>query len=152
MASSKLRRLTDADILAQVPGAIASEKADRAAGLRAVSARYDKRTERVVLELSNGLALAFPASMVYGLEQATHAQRADLELDPAGAGVIWDALDSDISVPGLISSTFGRRDAAKVLGKAGGSSKSDAKSAAARTNGVKGGRPRKTSKERRSAR
>lgn len=53
-------RLTNAQIDAQIVAARARESEERAAGLRARSARYDPRYERVVLELSNGVALAIP--------------------------------------------------------------------------------------------
>jgi hypothetical protein len=96
-----------------------------------------------VLELSNGVAFAFPVKIVRGLEKASRAQRANLELSPSGSGVIWDALDADISVPGLLAETFRRAGVASVLGNAGGAAKSAAKSKASRANGAKGGRPRK---------
>ena len=59
----------------------------------------------------------------------------------AAEGPQSEALDADISVPGLIASTFGRNAAAVALGSAGGKATSLAKSAAARANGAKGGRP-----------
>ena len=40
-----------------------------------------------------------------------------------------------------------RREAARILGRAGGSVKSEKKAAAARENGKKGGRPRKNKEE-----
>ena len=110
--------------------------------MRAVAAHYDYATKRVVLELSNGTAFAFPAKIVRGLEKASRAQRAALALSPSGSGVIWDALDADISVPGILSATFRRAGLAMMLGRAGGEAKSKAKSKAARANGKKGGRPR----------
>ena len=139
------RRLTDAEIDAQIPIARAREAVASEAGLRAKTARYDVASERVVLELTNGIAFAFPAHLVRGLEQATPAQRAELTLSPSGNGVLWEALDADISVPGLLASTFGRGIAASTLGKAGGEARSAAKAKAAKANGAKGGRPRKTS-------
>ena len=134
-------RLTNAEIDAQISVARARESRARRAGLRAKSARYDAASERVILELTNGIALAFPARLVRGLTRATAIQRAELELSPSGSGVIWEALDADISVPALIASTFGRNAAAVALGSAGGKATSLAKSAAARANGAKGGRP-----------
>lgn len=142
------RRLSDAEIDAQIPAAKRREAAAYASGLRATAARYDKATERVVLELSNGVGFAFPVTTVRGLEHASHMQRAALELDPAGSGVIWNALDADISVPGLLAATFRRAGVASLLGTAGGAAKSEAKASAARANGAKGGRPRRVVVER----
>lgn len=147
MASTKhavgaRRRPTDAEIDAQIPAAREREQRDVAAGLRATSARYDEASGRVMLELSNGIALAFPAAMVRGLEHATAAQRAQLALTPSGAAVLWDALSADISVPGVIARWFGQEVAA-VMGKAGGKARTPAKAKASQANGAKGGRPRK---------
>lgn len=136
------RRLTEAQIDAQTSAARVRESRARATGLRAKSARYDDRSERVVLELTNGIALAFPVRLVRGLEHATRAQRAALTLSPSGSGVIWEELDADVSVPGVVASTFGRQLAASALGSAGGKSRSTAKAKAAKANGAKGGRPR----------
>jgi hypothetical protein len=137
-----VRRLTDAEIDAQIPAARAREAQAFTEGQRAISAWYDAQAERVVLELSNGLALAFPARIVRGLQNATAAQRAQLSLTPSGGGVMWAKLDTDISVPGLIAKSFGS-SIVKELGRSGGRSKSDVKAKASKTNGAKGGRPRK---------
>ncbi len=48
--------LSEADILAQIPGARAREAQARTHGLRATSARYDRTAERVVLEYCVDLA------------------------------------------------------------------------------------------------
>lgn len=133
--------LTDADIDAQAPAARARARAARSAGLRARAAHYDAATERVVLELTNGAAFAFPATLVRGLERASHAARARVELAPTGDGIWWDALGADVSVPGILAATFGAA-AASMLGAKGGSATSRAKRMAARANGKRGGRPR----------
>ena len=46
------RRLTDNEILAQIPATRVREKAVRAAGIRAKSVAYDARSRRFMLELS----------------------------------------------------------------------------------------------------
>src|SRR5215207_6633820 len=89
------RRLIGERLDAQITSARVRESGARAAGLRAKSARYDDRTERVVLELTNGIALAFPVRLVRGLKHATRAQRGALTLSPSGSGVIWEELDAD---------------------------------------------------------
>lgn len=145
------RRLTDAEIDAQIPAARARQRLAEKAGLRASSATYDAASGRIVVELTNGAALAFPAHVVRGLERSSAAQRAALEVSPGGSGIIWDSLDVDVSVPGLLASMFGR-EAASVLGTAGGRATSDAKREAARANGKKGGRPPKAKSRRAVAR
>jgi hypothetical protein len=111
---------------------------------RAASARYDARSGRVYVELTNGCGFAFPARRVQGLEAAGDDDLAQVEVLGLGLGLHWEGLDVDASVPGLLAGLFGtkswmdRQRAAKA-----GAARSAAKAAAARRNGAKGGRPRK---------
>jgi hypothetical protein len=134
-------RLTVAEIDADSAAARRRAKAARRAGLRARAAHYDATTGRVVLELTNGSAFAFPARLVRGLERASHAARARLSLAPTGDGVWWEEQDADISVAGILAAAFGNA-AATLLGTRGGAATTSAKREAARANGRKGGRPR----------
>jgi hypothetical protein len=61
-----------------------------------------------------------------------------------GESITLDDLDVDISVPGLLRDLVGMTSAAALLGRKGGSATSEAKAAAVRENGKRGGRPRKT--------
>lgn len=111
---------------------------------KAVRARYDRRVSRVVIALDNGLELAFPPRLAQGLEHATPAELANIEISPLGTGLHWPDLDADLYVPGLLAGVFGsKRWMAAQLGAAGGRARSAAKIAAVRENGRKGGRPRK---------
>jgi hypothetical protein len=58
-----------------------------------------------------------------------------------GYGLHWEALDVDLSIPGLIAGIFGTRS---YMARRAGQATSPAKAAAARANGAKGGRPRGT--------
>ena len=131
-------RPTEAEILAQLPAARAREKAEREAGLRATSARYDRATRRIVLELTNGFALGVPVNALRALRDATQAQLLEVELSAVGSAIRIPALDADYSVPGLILALTARE-----IGRRGGQVRSKAKSLAAKANGAKGGRPRK---------
>lgn len=138
------REPTDAEILAQIPAARARAREADATEPRARSARYDRRTGRVVVELTNGCALHFPASLTQGLAGASAAELQAVELYPGGIGLRWDALDVDLSVPGLVAGVFGGTAwTAAQLGRKGGRASSASKAAAVRKNGKKGGRPRK---------
>ncbi len=111
---------------------------------KAVRARYDRRVSRVVIALDNGLELAFPPRLAHGLEHATPAELANIEISPLGTGLHWPDLDADLYVPGLLAGVFGsKRWMAAQLGAAGGRARSAAKTAVMRENGRKGGRPRK---------
>jgi len=112
---------------------------------RASLARYDGITRRVVIDLINGCSYAFPVHFVQDLQNAGEEDLADIEVDGVGLNLHWPKLDVDLYVPALVSGIFGTRawmtrELARVAGKA----ISPAKSAAARANGAKGGRPRKT--------
>jgi len=137
------RRLTDAEILAQIPAARAREARERKQGLRATSAKYDRTTHRVVLELTNGYSFAFPVRAVRALDGVTPAQLAAIEVEPSGDALRWDRLDIDLSVPGLLFSAVGVEEKLRHLASLAGSSRSDAKAKAARANGRRGGRPKR---------
>lgn len=106
----------------------------------AASARYDAATKRLVVELKNGSTFMVPASLVQGLADATDDQRSDIEVWGEGYALRWEQLDLDFTVPGLISGVFGTK---RYMASLAGRATSPAKSAAARANGAKGGRPRK---------
>lgn len=111
---------------------------------RARAARYDRRTGRVHVDLTNGCTFAFPARNAQGLERASNSELAQVEILGLGLGLHWEQPEVDLSVPGLLAGLFGtkaymdRQRAARA-----GASTSAAKAAAARRNGEKGGRPRK---------
>lgn len=110
----------------------------------AVSAQYDPGAERVVVELSTGVQVAFPARLIEGFADASSAELGEIEISPTGLGLHWPKLDADAYVPALLQGVFGSRSwMAAKLGAAGGQARSGAKAAAARENGRKGGRPRK---------
>lgn len=108
---------------------------------RAASARYDASTGRVVVELTNGCVFAFPGTRAEGLQDATAEQLAEVEVLGQGYGLHWEALDVDLSLPGLMAGLFGTRS---FMARQAGRASSPAKAAAARANGAKGGRPRRT--------
>lgn len=118
-------------------------EAERSSGPLPASARYDERSGRIIVEFSNGSAFMVPARLLQGLENAAPEDIADVEL-LGETGLHWERLDVDFTIAGLMHGVFGTSkfmDAARR----GGQSRSDAKVAASRANGSKGGRPRKSS-------
>ena len=107
---------------------------------RAEAVRYDKRNSRIIIDLTNGCTFAFPPSVAQGLETATDEDLAAVEILGSGYGLHWEALDVDLSIPGLLAGLFGTTS---YMARKAGQTKSPAKAAAARENGRKGGRPRK---------
>ena len=104
------------------------------------AARYDAKTDRIIVDLLNGATFAFPPRLLEGLQDASPADIAEVEVIGSGYGLHWERLDLDYSVPGLMNGVFGT---AKWMAARAGRATSPAKAAAARANGAKGGRPRK---------
>jgi hypothetical protein len=149
-------RLLDAAYAAADAAAAASEP-------RAVSAHFDPQARRIVIELRNGCVFAFPVSRFPELAVGTAEQLAAVEVDPDGDGLSWLAPNFCVSVPGLIMEAIGGHElqqhwsaeweqridehAARLrieFATQGGKASSPAKAKAARENGKKGGRPRKS--------
>ena len=137
------KHVSDAELQAALER---GRQADRAEP-RALSARYDAASRRMVVELSNGCALAFPAEVAQGLRGADPAALARVELAAGGRALRWDALDVDLGVAPLVQGIFGTaawmREIRSEIGRVGGRASTPAKASAARENGRKGGRPRK---------
>ena len=110
----------------------------------AIAARYDRRTDRVVIDLSSRLTVSFKPEDAEGLDEAKPEQLAKIEISPTGLGLHFPKLDADLYLPALLEGFLGsRRWMAARLGKTGGQARSAAKAEAVRANGKLGGRPRK---------
>lgn len=115
-----------------------------AEGSLAHSARYDDARQELCITLLNGASVAIPARLIEGLRDAPADARRGVEVSGVGYGLHWPELDLDLSIPALLSGIFGtRRWLDESRARIAGRSRSPAKSAAARSNGTKGGRPRK---------
>lgn len=136
------KALTHAQILAQIPAARERARIAKAIEPRAKRARYSRVTGRLTVSLTNGAIFSFPARLAPGLENASHVELAEVEVSPSGEGLLWEDLDADLSVAGLLEAIIGTSRWMRVLGSSGGRSRSLAKARAARANGAKGGRPK----------
>jgi Protein of unknown function (DUF2442) len=113
--------------------------------VHAVSAKYDARKKLIHVALQNGASFSFPPHLAQGLQNASSAQLAKVEVSPMGTGLSWPLLDADLTVDGLLNGVFGSRAWMRAHAAKAGSVRSDAKATAARANGARGGRPRKAS-------
>ena len=110
---------------------------------KAVSARYDEHSGKVVVTLSSGLDVSFSPQNAQGLEAAKAEDLASIQISPSGFGLHFPKIDADLYVPALLEGVLGSvRWMAARMGALGGKSRSEAKAAASRENGKLGGRPR----------
>ncbi len=106
---------------------------------RADGAAYDPKHDLVLVILRGGFAFGLPPRAVEGLRGATAQELSQVRISPSGDGLHWDGLDVDVSLTGLMMRALNLREwAPRILGQI----RSEAKARAARTNGLKGGRPR----------
>lgn len=130
---------------AQLTAAEASGDELLNSAMRASAVSYDRPTARVVVNLVNGCIHAFPAQLVEDLNGAGDDELAQVEVDGVGFNLHWPRLDVDLYFPDLISGIFGTRAwMTRELARHAGQVKSPANAAAARVNGGRGGRPRKS--------
>lgn len=108
---------------------------------RASAVHYDAARGLVLVALRSGFAFAFPPDRVQGLVDRAAPELAAVRVSPGGDGLHWDELDVDVSLTGLMAEALNLREwAPRFMGQA----RSDAKARAARLNGLKGGRPRRS--------
>ncbi len=117
-------------------------KEEQERGYLARSARYNRRTKRLDIELLNGLAFCIPVDLLQGIAGQPVSVIESVEIQGAGYGLHWESLDADLSVPNLVAGCFGSPTWMAALARQGGLAKTAAKRRAARENGKKGGRPR----------
>ena len=111
---------------------------------RAVSAHYDRKTGRIVIDLSSKVTVSVSPGDLEGLEDARPSQLSGIEISPSGFGLHFPAVDADVYVPSLLEGVLGSNSwMAARLGQIGGRSRSRAKKTASRANGKLGGRPKK---------
>jgi hypothetical protein len=111
---------------------------------RVVEALYEDANDEVTIRFENGARMAFPRHLLEGLRDASIDQLREIGITGPGTGLYWPQLDVGHYVRGLMDGVFGTRRWMQQLGRKGGATKTAAKSAAARENGKKGGRPKKS--------
>jgi hypothetical protein len=111
-----------------------------------LDAHYDRASDAFRLVFRGGGSMTIPRRFIPVLEGRPASTLEPVLISPAGDALLWAAIDADVYVPGLVERAFGHRLFAAAAGQRGGRRRSKAKAAAARLNGAKGGRPRKTAR------
>jgi hypothetical protein len=70
----------------------------------AIRAWAEKRT--IFVELTDGRVIGFPAARFKLLGSASDAELARVEIRLNGYALRWEALDEDITVPGIVAGNF----------------------------------------------
>jgi hypothetical protein len=118
----------------------ARARGDAEAIYDARSASFDGAENALVLVLHSGVKVTLPLSSLPWIRDAGTTDLENLELLGGGDTIDWPALNVSVTVSQLVREAIGLTQAQRR----GGSAKTPAKTAAARANGGKGGRPRKT--------
>lgn len=116
---------------------------------KAVAARFDKRSKRIVIDLENGVSLIIPTDLIQGLQTDDLKALADFQLVLGGSQIHWNELDAQFYIDGLLKGVFGTpkwmsslREHLSRIGRKGGSARTVAKRTASAENGKRGGRPK----------
>lgn len=117
---------------------------------KASSAKYDKKSKRLIIDLISGTTLLVPISLIQGLQSDNEQNLSDFDLMVEGSQIHWHTLDAQFYIKSLLEGVFGTRkwmenlnEHLSIIGRKGGASRSDAKRRASAENGKKGGRPRR---------
>ncbi len=74
---------------------------------KAVAAKFDRQTKRLVIELKSGVVLMIPTQLVQGLRDAPAEQIGEVELWMEGMYLHWEKLDVDFQISSLMRGVFG---------------------------------------------
>ena len=114
----------------------------RAGSFQAVSATFEKPS--LIIRFEDGSGVLLPVDRYPEFDGFDAQDYEDLTIGFAGTALCHAGKDLDVSIAGMISASPSLMQmAASVVASRNGRQSSAAKSAAARANGKKGGRPRK---------
>lgn len=109
----------------------------------AIAVAYDRKSDALLVTFKQGGGIIIPRRLLRGpIATASAAQLKHFELLGEGAQIWWPKLDDGLHLADVVEHILGMRLASSV-GRPGGSTRTEAKAAAARANGSRGGRPRK---------
>ncbi len=74
---------------------------------KALSAKYEPKSKRLVLEINNGATLIVPTENIQGLRGASDTDLSEIELFLEGTTLHWEKLDVDFYISSLMNGVFG---------------------------------------------
>ena len=86
--------------------------------LNAVAIEYDQPSNRLRIELRNGVILLVPCDKLQGLADARSEDIKVMKLVSHGSAIHWPKLDVQLTVPFLLAGIFGTKEWMKELEKA----------------------------------
>jgi len=102
---------TDAEIDAAIRRGRAFAKYDQ----RVTRVVYSQRTDKILLNLSNGVTQGIPRRLLQGLSEAEPSALDKIELLGHGTGLYWPELDVAHLVSGLLAGVYGSAEWMKQL-------------------------------------
>lgn len=99
----------------------------------AVSARFDRRSHKVIVKLNTGIDFAFDPKLAPGLGEAEANDLVGVTVEGVGSTLHFPRLDADFTVSRLLEGFLGPLDWTRR----------EARAMASRENGKQGGRPRR---------
>ena len=108
---------------------------------RAASASY--QNGEVTVRLMSGWSFSFDPRRYKFLKNATDEELSEVKPLGFGFALEWESIDQHLGVGPLILDLIGKKYLATEIGRRNGSSTSEKKKVASRTNGKLGGRPKK---------
>ncbi len=76
---------------------------------RAVSAHFDWRTHRIVIQLNSRIEIAFSPQDAEGLADARPAELEPITISPSGFGIHFPRLEADLYLPALLAGILGSK-------------------------------------------
>lgn len=145
MTTIKSKRRTDVPVTTQVLAqAIERGRQRKDAGVRATALHYQPTHKALLVSFADASAVMLPVSLYPELSALSAAQLKRVALGMGGSALCLDEEDLHVSIAGLVAASASlRRMAMTVAAARNGGRTSEAKAAASRENGIKGGRPRK---------
>ena len=93
----------------------------------ASTARYDRRTRRLVVKLNKGAILSVPVNLVPELKDLADKDLASVGVLPPGFYLDWEHLDIQVSIAWLLTGMYGDHAVMSHIGRQGGSTTTKAK-------------------------